>query len=411
MKAGILAVGSELLGTERLDTNSLRLTGILRQFGVSLIRKTVVRDQEEEIAATVQGMVGDYGLVLISGGLGPTTDDQTRQGVARALDRSLERDETLLQALRERFERWGMKMPASNACQADVIEGAQIIGNHSGTAPGMRIDHRDSTLFLFPGVPSELERMARSDLVPWLAARAAGVRVETRVVRVACVSESAVEDRLAEAYEEFGSESISILSSLGDIQIHLTASGPDERRQSRLETMVESVSRQVGAGVYAVGAEKTLEGEIGELLIHREITWATAESCTAGLLAERLTRVAGSSAYFVGGVVVYSNELKERLLGVAAATLEAHGAVSREVVQEMAEGVIDRLGSDVGIGISGVAGPGGGTEEKPVGTVHVVVARRGEEATHRELHLPGGRERVRWLASQWALELLRRRLL
>ena len=411
MNAGILAVGSELLGTDRLDTNSLLLTKALQRYGVEVQRKAVVRDVDGEISEEISRMVAEMDLVLVTGGLGPTTDDRTRQSVAWALGRSLVRDEELLTALRARFGAWGLTMPASNACQADVIEGAVALANPRGTAPGMSVEHEGCTLFLFPGVPSELEALIRSSLEPWLARHTEGMQLETRVLRVACLSESALEDMLEPAYEEFDPSSLSILASPGDIQIHLTATGTDEQRRSTLDAMNRQIEGLVGKSLYAVGLKSSLEGRVAQLLVASGETLATAESCTAGLLSERLTRIAGSSDYFVGGVVVYTNELKERLLGVSKESLVNHGAVSREVVVEMAEAVARRLESDFGVGISGIAGPDGGTEDKPVGTVHVAVSHLGDKTTHRELHLPGGRQRVRWLASQWALDTLRRRLL
>lgn len=410
MEAGILAVGSELLGRERIDTNSLLLAKVLLDHGVRVSRKTIVGDVESEITDAIRRLVADLDLVLVTGGLGPTTDDRTRQAAARALDRRLDRDEELLAALRDRFRRWGMEMPASNACQADVIEGAQVLENRRGTAPGMSLELEESTVFLFPGVPSELKGMIRSSLEPWLASHTAGLQIESRVLRVACMSESALEDQLGPAYTEFGSNSISVLASPGDIQVHVTAVGTEEERVSSLDRMTEVIRELVGDSLYGMGPESSLEDRVGELLSVSGESVSTAESCTAGLLAERITRVAGSSAYFVGGVVVYSNTLKEKLLGVEPGSLAAYGAVSRHVVIEMAEGATRRLGSDFGIGVSGVAGPGGGTPDKPVGTVHVAVARTDAETAHRELHLPGGRERVRWLATQWALDMLRRRL-
>lgn len=411
MNAGILAVGTELLSTDRLDTNSLMLTKALQRYGVEVKRKSVVRDVDREISDEILRMIPETDLVFVTGGLGPTTDDRTRDAVAKALNRRLVRDEELLQALRAKFLKWGgQTMPESNACQADVIEGAEVLGNPRGTAPGMKLDHPDCTIFLFPGVPSELEGLIRSSLEPWLARHTEGVEVETRILRIACVSESALEDRLGPAYEEFDPRSLSILASPGDIQIHVTATGTQVERQSTLDAMTRRIGDLMGASLYATGIKSSLEGRVAELLLASGGTVSTAESCTAGLLSERLTRIAGSSDYFVGGVVVYTNKLKERLLGVSPDTLREHGSVSREVVVEMAAAVAEKLGSEYGIGISGIAGPGGGTAEKPVGTVHVAVSRIGDETTHRELHLPGGRQKVRWLASQWALDMLRRRL-
>lgn len=411
MQAGILAIGSELLGSDRVDTNSLVLTRTLQKFGVEVRRKAVVPDIESEIVGELERFLLDLDLILVTGGLGPTTDDLTREATARAVGRPLVRDEDLLQGLRERFGKWGIVMPASNACQADVIAGAEVLDNPRGTAPGMRLRHQGRTLFLFPGVPGELEGLIRSDLEPWLEQHTDGFKEETLVLRVSCMSESALEDELAPVYSEFGSQNISVLASPGDIQVRLTAIGPDEKRSEVLESMAKRVEDIFGVSVYGRGRDISLEERVGALLIESGKTLSTAESCTAGMLAERVTRVAGSSGYFIGGVVVYSNRLKQELLGVFPSSLERYGAVSREVVLEMASGAVDRLGSDLGIAISGVAGPGGGTEDKPVGTVHLAVAEKAFETDHRELHLPGGRDRVRRLASQWALDVLRRKLL
>lgn len=411
MRAGILAVGTELLGTDRLDSNSLLLTEALQRFGVDLRQKCVVGDVPHEIGAELRRMLAGLDLVLVTGGLGPTTDDVTRQAVASALGRDLRLDEDLLRQLRARFERWARSMPESNRSQAEVIDGAEILANPRGTAPGMCITHQGCTLFLFPGVPSELRGLIESSLVPWLESHTDGSQLETRVLRVACMTESGLEDRIRPAYEEFDSQAISVLASPGDIQIRLTVTGSTTERQERLEAMSRRIRDLVGIAVYGQGLEASLEQVVGDLLTAREKTVTTAESCTAGLLAERITRVAGSSEYFLGGVVAYSNPLKEGLLGVTNSILEQWGAVSRETVEAMAEGAVRRLESDFSVAISGIAGPGGGTREKPVGTVHLAIAERNAAVSHQALHLPGGRQRVRWLASQWALDLLRRHLL
>ena len=412
MDAAILAVGSELLGTDRLDTNSLLLTTTLGAFGVELQRKVVTGDDVVAIAQEVGRLSGIVDLLLITGGLGPTTDDLTREGVARALERRLIADDEVLDDIRRKFERFGMSMPEVNRRQAELIEGASWLINSRGTAPGMQIDADDCVLFLFPGVPSELERMIESSLVPWLEEHSDGLQTEIGVVRVACLSESAVEERIQPAYEEFGRERISVLAAPADIQVRILVTGRAEERARELEAMTDRIAGLVGKAAYSRDAGGTLESVVGELLSAAGKKVATAESCTGGLTAERLTRVPGSSEFFEGAAVTYSNRLKRELLGVDADTLDRHGAVSREVVEQMAVGVVARLNSDLGVAISGVAGPSGGTAAKPVGTVHVAVAEAGsEDVDHQELHLPGDRRRVRRLASQWALEMLRGRLL
>jgi len=412
MKAAILAVGSELLGTVRLDTNSLKLTALLDRYGVELRRKAVIGDSEEEIAGELRNLIPRVDLVLITGGLGPTSDDVTREAVAAALGRELHLDEEVLASLERRFQSLGWRMPEVNRRQAWVVDGAEVLPNGRGTAPGMRIEHQGCNLFLFPGVPVELEGLMASALEPWLAARSGGVARETAVLKIAGLPESLVEERIAPAYEEFGRESITILANAGEIRLQATAQGPEPERRARLKVMTERLSALAGDAVFTTRDEDTLESVIGGLLRASGTTLTTAESCTGGLVAQRITAVPGSSDYFLGAAVTYSNELKTRMVGVPAEMIAANGAVSEPVARAMAEGVRRELGSDWGIGITGVAGPGGGSEEKPVGTVHVAVAGPREgEVEHRHLRLPGDRERIRRFSSQIVLEMLRRRLL
>lgn len=411
MKAAILAVGSELLGTDRLDTNSLKLTGVLERYGVELRRKSVVGDSVEEMADELHTLLSRHDLVLVTGGLGPTADDVTREAVARALGRGLVFDEEILATIERRFREHGRVMPSVNRKQAEVVEGAVLIPNARGTAPGMRIEGQGSTLFLFPGVPFELEGMIESDLVPWLAERSGGVGRETSTIKVACLPESVVEERVRPAYDEFGREHITILASPGEIRLRSTAEGPEPERRKRLAAMTARLRELAGDAVYACREEDTLEAVVGELLRKAGATLAVAESCTGGLLAERITRVAGSSDYFLGGAVTYTNELKAQVLGVPAEMLAEHGAVSEPVARAMAEGVRRAFHSDWGAGITGVAGPGGASEAKPVGTVHIAIAGPGGRAEHHKVRFPGDRERVRAQSAQLALDLLRRMLL
>ena len=412
MKAAILAVGSELLGTDRLDTNSLRLTALLDRYGVELRRKAAIGDSEEEIAAEIRFLLPRVDLVLITGGLGPTADDVTREAVAAALGRRLGLDEEVVATIERRFQSLGWRMPEVNRRQAWIIEGAEVISNPRGTAPGMRLESGSCTLFLFPGVPSELEGMMADALEPWLAERAGGIARETAVLKIAGLPESAVEERIAPAYEEFGREAITILANPGEIRLQATAAGPEPERRARLQAMAARLAELAGDAVFAVREEDTLESVVGELLRSAGATLTADESCTGGLFAQRITSVAGSSDYVLGGAVTYSNELKTRMVGVPPALLAEHGAVSEPVARAMAEGVRRTLGSDYGIGITGIAGPGGGSEEKPVGTVHIAVAGPGDgDVHHRRLRLPGDRDRVRRFSAQLALEMLRRRLL
>ena len=415
MRAAILAVGSEMLGTRRLDTNSLKLTAVLERYGVELRAKSVAGDAVEEIEAEVRSHLARAELVLITGGLGPTADDVTREAVAAVLGRTMRVDEGIVAGIEARFRSFGRTMPAVNRRQAEVIAGAAVIPNARGTAPGLRIEHEGRTLFLFPGVPTELEGMIATDLVPWLAERserAGGVARETAVLKVAGLPESTVEERIAPAYAEFGRESITILAQPGEIRLEATAAGPDATRRPALAAMVERLAALAGDAVFSRREEDSLESVVVDRLREAGSTLSVAESCTGGLLASRITSVPGSSDVFEGGAVTYSNRLKERLLGVPGELLAAHGAVSEPVGRAMAAGARTRFGTDYGIGITGVAGPGGGSEEKPVGTVHLTVAGPGEgEMLHRRVRFPGDRAAIRSQASQLALEMLRRRLL
>jgi nicotinamide-nucleotide amidase len=411
MRAAFVAVGSELLGTARLDTNSLRITDLLRRFGVSLRRKSVIGDDEEELAVEVASLLGRFDLVVVSGGLGPTADDVTRQAVAAACGIELVEDQAVMADLEAKFHGLGRSMPAVNRRQAMVLKGSEWLRNPRGTAPGLRLEHRGTTLFLLPGVPRELDGLLRHQLEPWLAARTEGGGIESGVVKVACLPESVVEERIAPAYAEIGRERISVLASPGEVRVEVTAEGPTEVRAQELEGMLSRVEQLLGEAVFARGAEATLEGTVGELLHRLGATIATGESCTGGLVAQRLTEVPGSSEYFLGGVVAYANEVKERLLEVPRELLARGGAVSPEVARALALGARDATGALWGLGITGIAGPTGGTSEKPVGTVDLAVVGPGEACVQRRVRFPGSRQQVRWQASQLALEMLRRRLL
>jgi nicotinamide-nucleotide amidase len=413
MRAAIAAVGSELLGPDRLDTNSLLLTGVLEDHGVELRRKVVVGDDREELAGVLRELVAAHDLVLVTGGLGPTTDDVTREAAADALGRTLHLDEEVLATIEERFRAFGREMPAVNRKQALVPDGAaEVLPNPRGSAPGLRLDAPGgAALFLFPGVPRELEGMVGERLVPWLAERSGGARRERIALKVASMAESAVEERIAPAYDEFGKEAITVLAGSGEITVRCVAGGPEEERRARLRRMEERLAGLLGDAVYTRQEDDTLEAAVGRLLIERCQTLVTAESCTGGLVAERLTRVPGSSGCFLGGAVTYTDRLKTSLLGVPEEMLAEHGAVSEPVARAMAEGARRNLGADWSVAITGIAGPDGGSDLKPVGTVHLAWAGPDGAVDHRRVRFPGSRDWVRALSAQAALEGLRRRLL
>ena len=411
MKAAVVAVGTELLGVDRLDTNSLYLTRILESYGVELRRKAVLGDDEEEVARELARLAAEVDLVLVSGGLGPTADDVTREATARAFGRRLTLDEGALASIEARFRRFGIPMPAPNRKQAELIEGASLLANPRGTAPGQLVRHGQCTVFLLPGVPAELEGLAHSALEPWLRERWDGSGIERRVLKVACVPESGVEERIAPAYGEFGRESITVLAKPAEIHVYASACGDTESRRRRLDAMQGRLRERIGDAVFGDRPEDTLESVVGALLAARGASVAVGESCTGGLVAERLTRVPGSSAWFLGGAVAYSNAAKTALLGVASELLAREGAVSEATAAALARGARERFAADWGIGVTGIAGPGGGTGTKPVGLVHIAIAGDGGSVSHRVAVYPGDRERVRWQSSQWALDMLRRRLL
>jgi len=414
MKAVILAVGSELLGTDRLDTNSLRLTRVLDRFGVELVGKAVAGDDEVEIAAELRRRLDQGLLVLVTGGLGPTADDVTRQAAAQALGRGLYTDEAQVERMRALFASFGRKMPAVNLRQAEVIEGAILLHNPAGTAPGQRFDAPSGgTLFLFPGVPRELDALIELHLEPWLTEKEGTEGgIERGVLKVACLPESVLEERISPAYERFGRADISVLASPSEIRIQFFARGTPAERTARLAEMSAALRELAGPAVFTDNEESSLESTVVEALLAAGATLSTAESCTGGGIARRVTNVAGSSSAFEGGAVTYSNAMKTLLLGVPAGLIDEVGAVSREVASAMASAARQRFGTTYALAVSGVAGPGGGSAEKPVGTVHLALAGPGDgDLAHRQVRFPGDRERIRRMTEQLALEMLRRHLL
>lgn len=414
MRAAIIAVGSELLGPTRIDTNSLYLTRVLERNGVGLIRKSIVGDDESEIVREMRVALETCGLVLVTGGLGPTEDDLTREAVARACGLELEEDREILRAIDEKFSSRNLMMPAVNARQALVFRGHRTIPNPRGTAPGFHLElgeHETAHhVWIFPGVPWEMEGMVETDLEPWLRSVHPSRGRYRRVVKITGMAESAVEERLAPFYEKHrGEEPVTVLATSYEIQLHLHADGLEAEAEARLDGLEQELRAIFGHRIYGTD-EQILESVLGRLLASRGETAAAAESCTGGLVGSRITDVSGSSAYFLGGVVAYSRDAKVELVGVDAKTIDEHGEVSEETARAMAEAVRKRFGATYGIGTTGIAGPTGGTDEKPVGTAHVAVARDGE-TMHRRYLLPPPRDRVKNLTAQAALDMLRRMIL
>jgi nicotinamide-nucleotide amidase len=407
MKAEIIAVGSELLTPDRVDTNSLFLTAQLNRLGIEVTRKTVVGDELSALRGAYADAIERAELVISSGGLGPTEDDRTREAVADLLGRKLVRDPAVMSKIEARFRQIGRPMSEINARQAMVPEGATVLENLRGTAPGLWFESRGRIVILLPGPPHELETMFGAQVEPRLARLSTGVRLVARELRIAGMGESEVDQRIAPIYTRHGDVQTTILTAPGEIQLHLRAWSADvPAAEKQLQQIQESIVLALGEAVFTTDGESMEEVVARELTMH-QATIATAESCTGGLLAERLTRISGSSAYFLGGVVSYSNTLKSAWVDVPAEIIESRGAVSAEVAVALADGIRRRTGATLGVGITGVAGPTGGTPEKPVGTVHIAIADA-SGSKERGALFPGERDRIRWQASQTALDLVRR---
>jgi nicotinamide-nucleotide amidase len=410
LTAEIIAIGSELLTPERTDTNSLWLTEKMNGVGIEVKLKTVVGDDDARLEEAIKDALRRSRVVITTGGLGPTEDDITRKIAARATGRRLLLDERVLADIREKFARWGRQMPEINSRQAMVIDGAEVLDNPNGSAPGMYLEHEGRAVVLLPGPPREMRPMFESQVLPRLAAKAGDVRVVRRVLRVAGLGESAVDERIAPVYTQYKNPQTTILFNRSEIEIHLTAQGKTEQEaELLLDGLAGQIEERLGHAVFAFRGER-MEEVIGLRLAVTGFTLAVAESCTGGLVAQRITEVPGSSVYFREGVVAYSNEAKVRLLGVPSDLIAEYGAVSAPVAEAMAEGVRERADTDFGIAVTGIAGPGGGTEDKPVGLVYIALADDAH-TEHRKLLLPGDRTLIRWRASQAALDLLRRRLI
>jgi nicotinamide-nucleotide amidase len=406
--AACLAVGSELLGTEKLDRNSLTITRALARVGVRVVEKRVVGDDVGLIVDAIRELVDRHDLVVITGGLGPTADDVTRDAVALALDREISHSDEVERWVRERYAAQGREVPRYAPSMARVIEGARPLRNHRGAAPGMLASLRDGLLAVLPGPPWEMEAMLEHDVLPEVMRWSPGRVRLSRTLVMGGVFEADVEERVRPLYDRFGHDNVSILASYGVVRLVLSAEGEDESARRHLDLMERAFRDELGDDVAATDVSGLPETVIGDLR-RRGWTLATAESCTGGLVSARLTDVPGASEAFVGGVVSYSNEVKEHQLGVPLQTLIDHGAVSEEVARAMASGVRERLGADWGIGITGIAGPTGGTDDKPVGLVHWAVAGpSGVWARHRVF--PGDRSVVREWSLNSALDLLRRRM-
>ena len=410
MRACIIAVGSELLTPFRIDTNSLAITERLNAVGIDVRMKAVVGDDLTELAEQFKSALSWADVIVFTGGLGPTEDDLTRDAVAQVLGLPLEIHEPTVERIRARFERRGMKMPDNNRRQAMVPHGATLLDNPNGTAPGLWLEHERTAIVLLPGPPREMTPMIEAVIAGRLEQRSGGVRLHRRVLKLTGRSESDVDQHAQPIYSRWAQQpvpiSTTILAVLGQIELHLTARADSkDAATAALDRAVGELSAEFGDTIYSVDG-RALEAVIGDFLRTRGLKIAVAESCTGGLLASRLTDVPGSSAYVDRGVVCYSDRSKTELLGVPEELIGAHGAVSEPVASAMAAAIRARAGVNVGVGVTGIAGPGGGTPQKPVGTVAIAV-QTDDDARVRTFQFLGGREMVKFQASQAAMNMVR----
>lgn len=414
MNAEIIAVGSEMLTPFRQDTNSLYITDRLNQLGVRVVFKTIVGDRRDHLTAAITAALKRTDVVVLTGGLGPTEDDLTREATADALGVRLRRDSDLVARLYARAAERRLQITPNNSRQADVIEGAVLLENQFGSAPGQWLDlvfegHRKLVLLL-PGPPQECNPLFDQACMPRLREALPVRHIARRTLKAAMIGESQADARIAPIYNRFTDVETTILAHAGDIQLNLICSKPvQELAQRRVDELASRIEEELDDFIYSSQGE-SLEQIVLYYLEMRGATLAVAESCTGGLLAERLTRIGGSSRSFLGGAVVYSNALKTEFADVPPAMIDQYGAVSRQVAAAMAEGIRERACATFGVGITGVAGPGGGSEEKPVGLVYIAIA--GDKHTDVvEKRFPGDRDRIRYYASQQALDMVRRRLM
>jgi nicotinamide-nucleotide amidase len=417
MQAEIIAVGSEMLTPHRQDTNSLYLTAGLNGLGVTVAFKTIVGDNLQHLTSAARVALSRADIVIFSGGLGPTEDDLTREAAAAALGLPLHSDPAVIESLERRFAARKIPMSPNNRKQADVIEGATILHNPNGSAPGQFLDitHNGQRriVLLLPGPPSELKPLFDNVAKPLLAATIPQSFIAHRTLRMALVPESQVDARTAPIYLRYTDVETTILAGRGEIQLHFTSTKLTlTEAQARVDEVAGLVEAEMQDDIFS-SHEESLEEIVLLMLGMRHLTLAVAESCTGGLIAERLTEVPGSSRTFLGGAVVYTDALKTTFANVPAELIATHGAVSEPVARALAEGIRTSTGASIGIGVTGLAGPTPGTgadADKPIGRIHIALAD-GQQTRVKELNIMGDRERIRWWASEHALDLLRRTLL
>jgi nicotinamide-nucleotide amidase len=414
MNAEIIAIGSEMLTPWRQDTNSLFITERLNSLGVSVAFKTIVGDRPKHLVDAVKGALRRTDVIVLMGGLGPTEDDLTREAVAESLKIGIKRNPDQIAHLYTRAAQRRMTMTRNNEKQADVLEGAEVLENPNGSAPGQWLDtvyaaHR-KLVMLLPGPPPELKPMFDAQCLPRLKAVLPARFIANRVLKAALIGEAQADARIAPIYMQFSDVETTILAHLGDIQINLMCGKPAlDLAQARVDLLASKIEEELDDYIYSSHGE-SLEQIVLYYLEMKGATLSVAESCTGGMVSERLTSISGSSRSFYGGAVVYSNELKTEFADVPPSVLERHGAVSKETAEALSEGIRERCDTTLGVGVTGIAGPTGGTEEKPVGLVFIGVSD-GKTTDVAERRFTGDRGRIRSYAAQTALDMVRRRLM
>jgi len=410
LAAEIIAIGSELLTPGFIDTNSSYLTDQLNGFGIPVVMKAIVGDDETYLDHAIRGALSRTPILITIGGLGPTEDDLTKQVVARVLQRQLVTDDATLARIEALFKSRGWTMAPNNARQALIPAGADILVNNHGTAPGIWVAAEKNHVILLPGPPHELKPMFENLCAPRFQKLAGGIALARRVFRTTGLGESSLDSRIAPIYTKYKNIETTVLAKPGQVDVRLTARGKTSEEAERLvQELADQLETVLDEYTFAK-TDQTLEEVVGLCLSTKNATIALAESCTGGMVAERLTNVSGSSRYFISSVVCYSNESKMELAGIPPLLLEMQGAVSEEVARGLAEGIRERAKTTIGVGVTGIAGPTGATPDKPVGTVHIAVAAP-TETVHRRFLFPGDRNRVRWQASQASLDMIRRVLM
>ena len=412
-RAAILSTGDEITTGKVVDTNANYIADKLVEAGIEVATVITVGDVAERIIWAWQQAIAQADVIISTGGIGPTTDDLTTELVARVAGVDLVFSEEVAERIRRIFASLNRPMPENNLKQAQFPAGATIIPNHLGTAPGYRLDlntlHGDKHLIILPGVPREMKPMMEESVLPWLREmRGGGDIFLTRTFQTFGISESGLDELVAGAVNEQEGR-LAFRANFPQISMRVTVRGRAHEVEARLEELSNRIRARIGSFVYGEG-EVTMEEVVGQLLKDRGKTLGLAEACSGGLVSHRLTNVPGSSAYFRGTVVAYSDAAKLQLLGVQPTTLHQQGAVSEETVREMASGVCERLGTDIGVAVTGIAGPDGGTPDKPVGTACLALAMESALASRR-YQLWGNREWIKTLVSQLVLDWVRRALL